>query len=195
MFIQKQRIILASQSPRRQQLLAEVGLKFEVITHDTDESYPKNLSVKGISEYIAQQKAKAVKDSLKHKSDIIIAADTIVEINRKILGKPSSKAEAIQFLKSLSGKKHHVITGICLLSINQCHTFSVSTLVYFNPLSNKQMDYYVTNYQPFDKAGGYAIQEWIGLTGIEKITGCYFNVMGLPVSRLLVELNKFAGNE
>ncbi|OWY21894.1 septum formation protein Maf [Sphingobacteriales bacterium UPWRP_1] len=190
-FGQQRRIILASQSPRRQQLLTEAGLLYEVITHDTDESYPPHLPVAQIAEHIALQKALAVKNALKSASDVIIGADTIVEINGQILGKPANETQAHHFLHLLSGKQHRVVTGICLLSLNRCHTFHVSTIVHFCHLTNQQIEYYVQTCKPYDKAGGYAIQEWIGLTGIEKIDGCYFNVMGLPVSRLLLEMSNF----
>lgn len=188
---QQRRIILASQSPRRQQLLTEAGLLFEVITHDTDESYPPQLLPPQIAEHIALQKALAVKSALKAEPDVVIGADTIVEINGQIMGKPANETEALYFLNQLSGKKHRVITGICLLSLNRCHAFHVSTIVHFYFLTKQQIEYYVQTCKPYDKAGGYAIQEWIGLTGIEKIDGCYFNVMGLPVSRLLLEMNNF----
>lgn len=188
MFTQQHRIILASQSPRRQQMLTEAGLNYEVITHNTDESYPPHLPVSQIAEHIALQKALAVQNSLIAQSDVIIGADTIVALNNLILGKPTSETEAIEFLQLLSGRQHRVITGICLLSLNRTYTFHVSTFVQFYPLSQQQIEFYVSAFKPYDKAGGYAIQEWIGLTGIEKIDGCYFNVVGLPVSRLLQEL-------
>ena len=185
------RIILASQSPRRQQMLTEAGLIYEVITHDTDESFPLNLPVSDIAQYIAHQKALAVQHHLNRSNDIIISADTIVALGTTLFGKPTSFEEATMFLSSLSGKEHQVITGVCLLSKNKIRIFHSITTVEFYELTEEQISHYIQTYQPYDKAGGYAIQEWIGLVGMKKITGCYFNVVGLPVSTLLRELTLF----
>ena len=189
------RIILASRSPRRQQMLTEAGVIYEVITHDTDESYPPNLSVTDIAEYIAHQKALAVHQHLNSPDDIIISADTIVALGNTLFGKPTSVEEATLFLSSLSGKEHQVITGVCLLCKNKIRIFHAVTTVEFYELTEDQISHYIHAYQPYDKAGGYAIQEWIGLVGMRKINGCYFNVVGLPVSALLRELTLFVHEE
>lgn len=185
------RFILASQSPRRQQLLSEVGLLFEVVVSNTDESYPDDLVVTQIAEFVAVEKAKAVQSHLKDNHTIIIAADTTVCLEGEVYGKPFDEFDAIYALRQLSGKRHQVVTGVCLLSAWGQHCFSVTTDVVFHDLTPDQIQYYVDTYQPYDKAGGYAIQEWIGLVGIERIEGCYFNVVGLPVSQLLRELSVF----
>jgi len=185
------RFFLASQSPRRKQLLTEAGLSFDIITPETDETYPPNLIAPEIAIHIACQKAEAVRHFLENEDDIIISADTIVSLNNELLGKPSSAGEAKHFLSLLSGKEHLVITGVCLLSQKKIKVFHSQTIVEFYPLTKDQIHHYVEKYQPYDKAGGYAIQEWIGLVGMKKINGCYFNVVGLPVSTLLKELTLF----
>ena len=187
------KIILASKSPRRSQLLQWADIPFEVIVSETDESYPHNLSDAEIAMHIACDKATAVKkiveDSDTNVSTYpILAADTIVVLNNKIIGKPPGRSEAIETLKLLSGKTHSVITGVCILSGEKKITFADETLVEFHSLSQQQIEYYVDNYHPYDKAGAYAIQEWIGVTGIRSITGDFYNVMGLPVSRVIKEL-------
>lgn len=185
------RIILASQSPRRQQMLTEAGFLFEVITHQTDESYPPNLLPPHIAQHIAYQKALAVAPYLQTNDDLIISADTIVCINNQLLGKPESEEEATRFLQILSGREHEVITGVCLMNRLTHRVFHATTKVAFFNFSAQQISYYVHHFKPYDKAGGYAIQEWIGLTGLQYINGCYFNVVGLPMSRLINELHTF----
>jgi septum formation protein len=177
-------IILASNSPRRKQLLTEAGFEFEIIVANTNESYPTHLQAHEIANHIAKQKALAVKE-MKKNSATIIAADTIVVIDEEILGKPKDKSDAINMLQKLSGKKHVVITGVCILKDNELIEFFEKTNVYFKQLDLQQIEYYVERHKPFDKAGAYAIQEWIGLVGIEKIEGCYYNVVGLPVAKLI----------
>ncbi len=191
MFLPDYRFILASQSPRRQQLLLEAGLSFEVLVGHSDEFYPDDLPVEQIAEFIARQKADAVKQQLNDAKTIIIAADTTVCLAGEQYGKPYDEFDAIYTLRQLSGKRHQVITGVCLQALWGQHCFSVVTDVIFQELSADQIQYYIDIYQPYDKAGAYAIQEWIGLVGIERIEGCYFNVVGLPVSRLLRELSDF----
>lgn len=187
------KIILASRSPRRSQLLQWAEIPFEVIIADTDESYPAHLTPAEISMHIAYNKAMNVKknidNSIHNGNDYpILAADTIVVLENEIIGKPSGREEAIKILSYLSGKTHTAITGVCILFKEKEIIFADETLVGFHPLSQQQIEYYVDKYKPYDKAGAYAIQEWIGVTGIRSITGDFYNVMGLPVSRVVKEL-------
>ena len=186
-----QKIILASQSPRRKQLLEWAEIDFDIIVHPTDESFPADMPINEVPVHIAHNKAKAVQamDAASHKK-IIIAADTIVVLNDKVIGKPAGRDEAIQILKSLSGKTHEVITGVVILNNGKEISFADTTSVEFHELTNDQIIFYVDKYQPYDKAGAYAIQEWIGVVGIKNIAGDFYNVMGLPVSRVLQELGK-----
>lgn len=184
------KIILASQSPRRKQLLEWADIDFDVIVSDTDEAFDPSSSFEDAAMHIAENKAFAVQ-AKGHYGRTIVAADTIVVCGGKIIGKPASRDEAVEFLKLLSGNEHKVITGVCILRGQIKVLFQDTTIVEFHPLENFQIDYYVDKYKPYDKAGAYAIQEWIGVTGIKKINGDFYNVMGLPVSRVLQELNKF----
>jgi len=184
------RIILASKSPRRKSLLEELGLKFEVRILDTDESYPDSLPVDEIPAYLAEIKAKPFENEI-DENTIIITADTIVYINGEVLGKPQNYDDAYQMLQKLSGGWHQVATGVCLFSKEKKKTFTSATKVLFKSLTHDEIDFYITHFKPFDKAGAYGIQEWIGLVAAEKIDGCYFNVMGLPVQQLYKELCKF----
>lgn len=182
--------ILASQSPRRKTLLEWAEIPFEIIVSDAEESYPTSLAIEEVPVYIAKNKALAVKEIILSTkpalvNQCIIAADTVVVLDQKIIGKPSNKQEAIESLLALSGQTHKVITGVVLLYQGQEISFSETTLVEFHALTPEQIEFYVDKYQPYDKAGGYAIQEWIGVVGIKKITGDFYNVMGLPVSKLL----------
>lgn len=187
------KIILASQSPRRKQLLEWAEVPFEVIVKETDESYPPALPVEEVAIHIARQKAIAVQQDVDH-SAIILAADTLVVLNAKIMGKPGNREEAILFLEELSGQKHKVITGVCILDNGDEIVFADSTDVEFHKLSKDQIIFYVDKYKPFDKAGAYAIQEWIGVVGIKSVQGDFYNVMGLPVSRVIKELNNMDDN-
>jgi len=184
-------LILASQSPRRQYLLKELGLHFEIITTNVPEKYPENLSPEQIAVFLAELKADSFDTARLDPKAIIISADTIVCIDNEILGKPGNYKEAVNMLMKLSGKKHEVITAVCLKTKSKRKTFSVISAVYFKELSMEEIDYYIENFQPFDKAGGYGIQEWIGYIGISKIEGSYFNIMGLPVKEFYEELLKF----
>ncbi|WP_068472336.1 Maf family nucleotide pyrophosphatase [Saccharicrinis aurantiacus] len=186
-------IILASKSPRRSQLLSEIGIDFSVeIKEDVEEKYPSDLKHEDIAVFLSQLKAKPfLVDIQNDSSKIVITADTIVCAKGKVLGKPKDKAEATEMLKLLSGIKHQVISGVTISSKQKVVSFSVSTDVYFKYLTEAEIEYYINNYKPFDKAGAYGIQEWIGMIGIEKIEGSYFNVVGLPVQRLYEELNQF----
>ncbi|MCM5663367.1 Maf family nucleotide pyrophosphatase [Galbibacter mesophilus] len=173
-------IILASGSPRRQQFFKDLGLDFEKRLKKVDEIYPKRLYKYEISDYLAQLKALPHKDTLKDK-DILITSDTIVWHNEEALGKPKSKQEAIDMLTSLSGKMHEVVTSVCFTTNSLEKTINHITKVYFKELTQDEIEYYVTNFEPYDKAGAYGIQEWIGQIGIKKIEGSYFNVVGMPV--------------
>jgi septum formation protein len=186
-----QNIVLASGSPRRQQLLAEMGYTFTVRLKYVDESFPENMHGAEVALFLCKKKALAFAENELHPDEIIIAADTIVCLNDEILNKPANRQEAIAMLQRLSGKKHEVITGVCLRSIGKLKVFTDCTEVYFKSLSAETIQHYVGHYKPYDKAGGYGIQEWIGLVGIEKIDGSYFNVMGLPTARLREELEEF----
>jgi septum formation protein len=187
--------ILASQSPRRKSLLEWAEMKFEIVVSETDESYPANLSIPEIPEYIARHKAIAVEQKIKDQGTYrhdtcIIAADTVVVLDHEIIGKPEDRAAAIASIKKLAGKTHQVITGVCLMYNGVMECFSEVTDVRFHPLTEEQITYYVDTYQPYDKAGGYAIQEWIGVVGIESINGDFYNVMGLPVSKLIQKIKQ-----
>lgn len=190
-----QKIILASGSPRRSQLLQWAEIPFDVMIAATDESYPNNLLPNEIAMRIAFDKALAVHNILKEtkpnrEAQTILAADTIVVLENKILGKPSSREDALKILSTLSGKIHKVITGVCILSATEKIVFAEETEVEFHELLITQIEYYVDKYKPYDKAGAYAIQEWIGVIGVKSIKGDFYNVMGLPVSRVVKELEK-----
>ncbi len=206
--LKKYRIILASHSPRRRELLSGLGIRFEVnVIADIDESYPPSLPASETAEYIARKKAAAyhgmmvsadgepVPDSLEaspHPVEILlITADTVVIVGSEVLGKPTDAAAARKMLEKLSGKTHQVVTGVCLSTREKERHFSVTTDVTFKELSAEEIDYYVDNYQPLDKAGAYGIQEWIGYIGCTGLNGSYFNVMGLPVQRIYSELTSF----
>jgi septum formation protein len=182
--------ILASQSPRRKQLLAWADIDFDVIVSEAEEDFPAEMDVQEVPVYIAQKKAIAVQDKIKdelpiHQGKWIIAADTIVVLENEIIGKPTDRSDAINILHKLSGKTHRVITGVYLINDTESRNFSETTLVHFHPLTLSQIEYYVDQYQPYDKAGAYGIQDWIGVIGIRGIEGDFYNVMGLPVSKLL----------
>ncbi|MBX3254110.1 MAG: septum formation protein Maf [Chitinophagaceae bacterium] len=187
------KIILASQSPRRKQLLEWAEVDFDIIVQSTNESYPPGLSPAEVAIHIARQKAFVVKQSeiySRYESNLpVLAADTIVVCENEILGKPRNREDAIRILTLLSGKKHEVITGVVILNGEQdCIEFADATEVWFHTLTPEEIAFYIDNYNPYDKAGAYAIQEWIGVIGIEKINGDFYNVMGLPVSRVVRSL-------
>lgn len=210
--LSKYNIILASKSPRRQFLIKELGLPFEIWTKDTDESFPKKLKGKQIALYLCKKKAQAFTGELKP-NDLLITADTIVWIGNKALNKPADYNEAVKMLKTLSGKMHTVYTGVCIGCYSpfqggnrrlgaqlarsgvtgdvKLRAFTVATKVFFKKLTPQEIDFYVTNYKPYDKAGAYGAQEWIGYVGVKKIIGSYFNVMGLPVKELHEQLMKY----
>lgn len=184
-------ILLASNSPRRKELLAGLDVKFEVVTlPDIDESYPDHLKGEDIALYIARKKAAAYK-SLLNDSQIILTADTIVCLENEVFGKPADAEDARNMLRRLSGKTHQVITGVTLANKDKEVAFASVTDVTFDQLSEDEIEYYITNFRPFDKAGAYGIQEWIGFIGVKSINGSYFNVMGLPVQKLYQHLKNF----
>ena len=183
-------IILGSSSPRRKELLASMGFEFRTMIPDIDESFSDEMPVENVPAFLAESKANALVDSLE-KNDLLICSDTVVVLNNKILGKPSDREDAISILQQLSGNTHSVITGVALKSVTKTKVFSVKTEVKFTNLSLSQIDFYIDNYNPFDKAGSYGIQDWIGLIGVEKIDGSYTNVMGLPTSELYEAILRF----
>ncbi|MBC7913441.1 MAG: septum formation protein Maf [Pyrinomonadaceae bacterium] len=183
-------IILASKSPRRQELLKLMDMDFRVVLKDVDETYPDGLSPIEIAVYIAEKKAKAFDESLKE-NELVLTADTIVCVDNFILGKPDDEEHAFEMLSLLSGKKHEVITGVAFLQNHRLHSFYEVSQVYFRELTSDQIRHYIKTCKPFDKAGSYGIQEWAGLVGIEKIVGSYTNVVGLPTHRVFEELQKF----
>ena len=185
-----ERIVLASQSARRKQLLEWAEIEFDVIVSHADESFPLDMKIEDVPVFIARVKANAVKRELSH-DRIILAADTIVVLNNEVIGKPVDKNDAFAILKKLSGKSHKVITGVVLLEGEKEILFADTTDVSFHELTDDQINFYVDKYQPYDKAGAYAIQEWIGVVGIKSISGDFYNVMGLPVSRVVQHLLKF----
>lgn len=182
--------ILASQSPRRKQLLAWADLQFDVLVSEAPEDFPSEMDVNQVPVHIAKSKALAVQEKINiefpvHQGKWIIAADTIVVLENEIIGKPLDRADAISILKKLSGKTHRVITGVFLMNGNESRSFSETTFVHFHPITEAQITYYIDQYKPYDKAGAYGIQDWIGVVGIKGIEGDFYNVMGLPVSKLL----------
>lgn len=185
-----ERIILASRSPRRKQLLEWAEIPFDVMAKDTDEMYPASLSIDQVPVYIARNKALAVKEELSH-DRLILAADTVVVLNGKVIGKPVNKENAIEILSELSGQTHEVITGVVLMRDDAEMAFADITEVEFHKLTPQQIAFYVEKYKPYDKAGAYAIQEWIGVVGIKRVKGDFYNVMGLPVSRVVKALLEF----
>ncbi len=190
MFLEKYNIILASNSPRRQNLLKELGVKFTVKTNDVEETHPNHLQREQIPLFLAELKSDPFSNTLKD-NELVITADTIVWVDNKEIGKPKDYDDAKKMLQTLSGNKHTVYTGVCLKSNKKKHSFWASTDVYFSKITDYEIEYYLENYKPYDKAGSYGIQEWIGYIGIEKIDGSYFNVMGLPIQKLYAELKSF----
>jgi len=186
----KYRIILASRSPRRQQLLRDLGLRFEVAVREYTETYPENLKGEEIAIHLAKSKAKSFSNELADR-EIVITADTIVWCNDRVLAKPADKQDATEMIRMLSGNTHEVITGVSLFAIFGERTFSDSTKVTFDVLTDDEIDYYIENFRPYDKAGAYGIQEWIGIAACSRIEGSYFNVVGLPVQKLYRELQDF----
>jgi len=183
-------IILASKSPRRQELLASLGIQFSVKTKEVDEVYPQELAKEEVAVYLAELKAKAFQNDL-NENDLLITADTIVCLAQEILGKPADYKGAYAMLEKLSGRHHEVITGVCLTTLNKSVSFFAQTDVQFKTLTHDEIDYYIREFSPYDKAGSYGIQEWIGAIGITNINGSFYNVMGVPVQKLYQEILNF----
>ena len=188
--LKKYKVILASNSPRRKELLAGLGVDYEVRTlPDVDESYPETLQGADIPLYIAKEKADAYV-AMMQPGELMITADTIVWLDDKVLGKPWDREDALQMLRTMSGRTHEVFTGVCITTTDWQRSFTAQTEVRFATLSEDEIIYYVDNFKPMDKAGAYGVQEWIGFIGVENISGSYYNIMGLPVQRLYRELLK-----
>lgn len=189
--LKKYKIVLGSNSPRRRELLAGLDFDFEVqAIPDIDESYPEGLSAEEIPLYIARKKAEAYADRMSD-DELLITADTIVWTFKQVLGKPTDREDAIAMLQTLSGHVHEVVTGVCMTTKEKTVSFSASSAVSFAQLDTEEIIYYVDKYRPFDKAGSYGVQEWIGYVGVEAINGSFYNIMGLPIQRLYRELKKF----
>ncbi len=188
--LEKYHLILASQSPRRRQLMADSGLTFSAVSYDLDELYPSDLAVEDVAPYLSKLKSEAYPEELSE-SEILITADTVVILDDKILGKPSCEAEGRAMLRALSGREHLVMTGVTLRSEGLFKSFATTTRVRFGELTEEEIEYYIGRFRPLDKAGSYGIQEWIGYVGVEGIEGSFYNVMGLPIQRLYRELGGF----
>ncbi len=189
--LKKYNIILASKSPRRQELLKGIGLHFSILTKDVDESFSSEMPVYDVAPYLSYKKAKAFDKGELPENYMVITADTVVIVGDTILGKPKDADEARNMLRLLSGKKHSVVTGVTIHTGEKNKTFSVTSKVSFDVLEENEIDYYVNNYKPFDKAGSYGVQEWIGYIGVNCVEGSYFNVMGLPTQKLYQMLKLF----
>lgn len=185
-------LLLASKSPRRRQLLGDLGLPISFIDIDVDETITENVPAEERAEYLAKRKADAYGNDKLASGQVFVTADTVVVMDSQVLGKPKSRQEAQSMLHRLSGKKHVVYTGMCLKTATKSISFTEATSVWFKHLSDSEIEYYIDTYKPFDKAGSYGIQEWIGMIGIEKIEGCFYNVMGLPVARFYEKLKQIS---
>lgn len=183
-------LILGSASPRRKEILSQAGLKFEILVKEIEEIYPSDIPIKEVPVFLAELKANAFE--IESRNNIVLTSDTVVILNNKILGKPKNDKEAVEMLKEISGNMHEVVTGVCIKNLNTTLSFSDITKVYFNEFTHSEIDYYVQNYKPLDKAGAYGIQEWIGMIGINKIEGSFYNVMGLPIHLIYRELNNLS---
>ena len=188
--LEKYQIVLASKSPRRQELLRGMGLQFAVVTKDTPEDFPADMPLDEVPKFLSRQKSLAFAAADLPTDYLVITSDTVVIADEQILGKPKDRAEALRMLQILSGKTHRVVTGVTVRSAQQCKSFAVTSKVKFALLDAEEMAYYVDNFKPFDKAGAYGIQEWIGYVGITGLNGSFYNVMGLPTRRLYQVLKK-----
>lgn len=186
----KHQFILASQSPRRKQILEWADIDFNIVTKNIAEDFSDDMPVREVPAYLASIKGKAVAEDVDLNNYVVISADTIVIYNNKIYGKPQDRNDAIQILQELSGNTHEVITGVSIIWNDKQVVFDETTKVHFSPLTQQEIEFYIDTYKPYDKAGAYAIQEWIGVTTISKVEGCFFNVMGLPMNRLYNELKR-----
>lgn len=183
------KLVLGSKSPRRQHLIKELGFPVEIRIIEVDEHYPDNLAPYDVPEFLSRLKAEPHKEGLTE-NEILVTSDTVVLFDEQILGKPENAEDAKNMLRKLSGVHHTVISGVTLTSIDKQVSFSTRTEVFFSTLSLEEIDYYIEQYKPFDKAGSYGIQEWIGFIGVERINGCYYNVMGLPLHDLYAQIKK-----
>ena len=189
--LKKYQVVLASKSPRRQELLRGMGVDFSILTKDTSENYPSEMPLEEVPKYLSLQKSMAFSNAELPADYLLITADTVVISDDEILGKPKDSLDAVSMLQQLSGKPHLVVTGVTVRSSSLCKSFSVSSKVTFAILDKEEIDYYVEHCQPFDKAGAYGIQEWIGYVGIDGLEGSFYNVMGLPTRRLYQTLKVF----
>ena len=184
------KLILASKSPRRQELIKGINIDFEIFTYEVDESFVADLKAEEIALFLAEKKSNAYPNTL-NENEILLTADTIVWINNHVLNKPVDENEAFEMLKEISGTMHEVYTAVCLRSIQKVKIFYERTEVFIKKISDDEIRYYINNFEPFDKAGSYGIQDWFGYTSVEKINGCFYNVMGLPINKLHDELKYF----
>ena len=187
--LKNKKLILASQSPRRQELLKGLNIDFQIIKIETDESYPENLIREKITEFISKTKSEAFQNL--NENDLLITADTLVWLENEVLGKPKNENEAFEMIRNMSDKIHEVFTSVTLRNTEKSVTFSETTEVSFDEFTDEEINFYIRNFQPFDKAGAYGIQDWLGFAKISKINGCYYNVMGLPLRKLYNALLKF----
>lgn len=189
--LKKYNVVLASKSPRRQELLRGIGIDFSILTKDVDENYPSRLPLVDVAPFLSLKKAKAFEDSELPDNYMVITADTVVIVGNEILGKPKDKDDAVRMLGLLSGKAHKVVTGVTVHTKAKTKTFSVVSKVSFEVIDNQEISYYVDEFKPYDKAGAYGVQEWIGYIGVNNVEGSYYNVMGLPTQKLYKILKEF----
>ena len=189
--LKKYNIVLASKSPRRQELLKGIGVDFTILTKEVDESFPSRLQLIDVAPFLSLKKAKAFEDAELPENYMVITADTVVIVENEILGKPKDRDDAVRMMKLLSGKVHKVVTGVTVHTKEKTKTFSVTSKVTFETLDNQEVDYYIDNFKPYDKAGAYGVQEWIGYIGVSNVEGSYYNVMGLPTQKLYKVLKEF----
>ena len=189
--LKKYNIVLASKSPRRQELLKGIGVDFSILTKEVDESFPSKLPLIDVAPFLSLKKAKAFEDSELPENYMVITADTVVIVENEILGKPKNRDDAVRMMNLLSGKVHKVVTGVTVHTKEKTKTFSVISKVTFETLDNQEVNYYIDNFKPYDKAGAYGVQEWIGYIGVSNVEGSYYNVMGLPTQRLYKVLKEF----
>ncbi|MBQ3843961.1 MAG: septum formation protein Maf [Bacteroidales bacterium] len=189
--LKKYNIVLASKSPRRQELLKGIGVDFTILTKEVDENYPQRLPTIDVAPFLSLKKAKAFEDAELPDNYMVITADTVVIVENEILGKPKDRDDAVRMMNLLSGKVHKVVTGVTVHTKEKTKTFSVISKVTFETLDNQEVDYYIDNFKPYDKAGAYGVQEWIGYIGVSNVEGSYYNVMGLPTQRLYKVLKEF----
>ena len=189
--LKKYNIVLASKSPRRQELLKGIGVDFSILTKEVDESFPSKLPLIDVAPFLSLKKAKAFEDSELPENYMVITADTVVIVENEILGKPKNRDDAVRMMNLLSGKVHKVVTGVTVHTKEKTKTFSVTSKVTFETLDNQEVNYYIDNFKPYDKAGAYGVQEWIGYIGVSNVEGSYYNVMGLPTQKLYKVLKDF----